>query len=148
MQGATSGSDDNASSGGGWRAVASHADELQMCEQVGQGAVATVYRALWRGSEVAVKVWDLPPDGFVVHGMRGGTIDVDAPEASFLREVELLSSLRHPNILAIYALVKQPPQMIMEYLRRVSERPSCAIQPGDAELAASAGHLHVCGERR
>jgi LPXTG-motif cell wall-anchored protein len=115
MQGATSGSDDNASSGGGWRAVASHADELQMCEQVGQGAVATVYRALWRGSEVAVKVWDLPPDGFVVHGTRGGTIDVDAPEASFMREVELLSSLRHPNILAIYALVKQPPQMIMEY---------------------------------
>lgn len=115
MQGATSGSDDNASSGGGWRAVASNADEFQLCEQVGQGAVATVYRALWRGSEVAVKVWDLPPDGFVVHGTRGGTISVDAPEASFMREVELLSSLRHPNILAIYALVKQPPQMIMEY---------------------------------
>ena len=37
------------------------------------------------------------------------------PDASFLREVQLLSSLRHPNILAIYAVVKQPPMMIMEF---------------------------------
>jgi serine/threonine protein kinase len=105
---ATVGSSSDGSDGstGGWFAVASDATELTVHERIGAGAVAVVHRAAWRGSEIAVKIWN-PTPGLVAPGTP--------LDPSFMREVQLLSSLRHPNILAIYALVKAPrPMMIME----------------------------------
>jgi hypothetical protein len=105
---ATVGSSSDGSDGstGGWFAVASDATELTVHERIGAGAVAVVHRAAWRGSEIAVKIWN-PTPGLVAPGTP--------LDSSFMREVQLLSSLRHPNILAIYALVKAPrPMMIME----------------------------------
>ena len=101
----SAGSTRSAAAGGskaGWRAVASEASEVQLRECVGQGAAAAVHRATWRGSEVAVKVWDVPLEAFMLHGTPGnsdfsnsGGSGGSAPaDASFMREVQLLSSLR------------------------------------------------------
>jgi serine/threonine protein kinase len=65
-------------------------------------------------------------------------------DASFMRECMLLSSLRHPNILAIYALVKAPPMMVMELgaagsLRDVLARSSLLTLPWPRRLSICAG---------
>jgi hypothetical protein len=121
-----SGSSPDDTSMSGWRAMTCDASEVALSERIGAGAFATVYSAAWRGSQVAVKVWQ-PLDmhqqvAIRVDGSRvslntapGGTVGAAAEvDVSFMREVALLSSLRHPNILAIYALVKAPPMLVME----------------------------------
>jgi serine/threonine protein kinase len=106
--------------------VTCDASEVALSERIGAGAFATVYSAAWRGSQVAVKVWQpldmhqqvaIRVDGSCVslNTAPGGTVGAAAEvDVSFMREVALLSSLRHPNILAIYALVKAPPMLVME----------------------------------
>ncbi len=126
----TTGSSEKSSSGGssgaggasGWRAVASDASEVALGARIGDGAFAVVHSARWRGSVVAVKVWHtvaLPPGLFAAApgaAAQPGAAGPPArrPDVSFLREVALLSSLRHPNILAIYAVVQEPPMLVME----------------------------------
>jgi len=95
------------SSRGGWTALVSEGSEVELGDVLGRGGSASVHAALWRGTPVAVKVWWVqPPFSLAVkHG---------AAETTFLREVEILSSLRHPNILAVFALIKSPPMLVME----------------------------------
>ena len=95
------------SSGGGWTALVSEASEVVLGEMLGHGGSASVHAALWRGTPVAVKVWWVPTP-FSLAAERG------TAEASFLREVEILSSLRHPHILGVFALIKRPPMLVME----------------------------------
>ena len=95
------------SSRGGWTALVSEASEVVLGDELGRGGSASVHAALWRGTPVAVKVWWVQPP-FSLAARRG------AAESSFLREVEILSSLRHPNILAVFALIKRPPMLVME----------------------------------
>ncbi|PWA74793.1 PAS domain-containing protein tyrosine kinase family protein [Artemisia annua] len=61
-------------------------DDLIVREQIGQGSCGTVYRALWLGSDVAVKVFTEQkyPDDVII---------------SFRKEVSLMKRLSHPNIL-------------------------------------------------
>ena len=61
--------------------------EIELCEQIGTGRFGEVYRGVWRGNHVAVKIFK--------------TIE----EASFFREVELINTymLRHDNILGFQA---------------------------------------------
>ncbi len=92
---------------GGWTALVSEASEVVLGNRLGRGGSASVHAALWRGTPVAVKVWWVQPP-FSLAATRG------AAEASFLREVEILSSLRHPNILAVFALIKSPSMLVME----------------------------------
>ena len=112
---------------GGWTALVSEASEVVLGEVLGRGGSASVHAALWRGTPVAVKVWWVQPP-FSLAAKRG------AAEASFLREVEILSSLRHPNILAVFALIKSPPMLVMELaaagsLRDLLRRSSLAELP-------------------
>ena len=53
---ASSSSDDKAFA---WSAVVSAADEVQLGELIGSGGSGRVYEALWRGSKVAVKLFDV-----------------------------------------------------------------------------------------
>ncbi|CAD7700660.1 unnamed protein product [Ostreobium quekettii] len=66
---------------GGWLI---EADELRRGSIIGEGAFGTTYHGIWRGAQVAVKC-----------------VPVQSKEdmISFLREVEALAGIRHPNIL-------------------------------------------------
>ncbi|XP_027363896.1 serine/threonine-protein kinase CTR1-like [Abrus precatorius] len=83
--------------------------ELILKENIGTGSFGTVLRADWRGSDVAVKI--LKAQGF----------DSERFE-EFLKEVSLMRSLRHPNIVLLMGAVIQPPKLsiVTEYLSRGS----------------------------
>ena len=102
------------------------ASELQLDAICGMGFMGTVYSASWRGVPVAVKVFkadvtvalglqsmptaDLPGSIAIVTDKGGFT---GSHTSSFLSELEMLSSVRHPNILACYAFVVGPPAMLV-----------------------------------
>ncbi|XP_026404812.1 uncharacterized protein LOC113299915 isoform X2 [Papaver somniferum] len=83
--------------------------DLTLGEQIGQGSYATVYRGLWCGLDVAVKVFlkfeNL--DGFL---------------SCFRQEVLLMKRLRHPNLLLFMGAVTSPHHLciVTEYLPRGS----------------------------
>lgn len=123
----------------GWRAVVTTAQEVTLGECIGDGVYASVYSATWRGSEVAVKIWGhltlgagagnrrdpTVTDSNSNSGSSGAppssepflsdmtTVDGDF-SSSYIREVTLLSGVRHPHILAIFAVVPSPPMLVME----------------------------------
>ncbi|XP_029117550.1 serine/threonine-protein kinase CTR1 isoform X2 [Elaeis guineensis] len=71
--------------------------------------IGAVHRADWHGSDVAVKILmeqDFHPERF----------------KEFLREVAIMKSLRHPNIVLFMGAVTQPPNLsiVTEYLSRGS----------------------------
>ncbi|KAJ1699653.1 hypothetical protein LUZ63_008165 [Rhynchospora breviuscula] len=83
--------------------------ELALKEKIGAGSFGTVHRADWHGSDVAVKILmeqDLHPERL----------------KEFLREVAIMRSLRHPNIVLLMGAVTQPPNLsiVTEYLSRGS----------------------------
>ncbi len=64
-----------------------------------------VHKALWKGTEVAVKV------------MAAEKITKDM-EKSFQDEVRVMTSLRHPNVVLFMAASTKPPKMciVMEFM--------------------------------
>jgi len=92
------------------------ASELLLRECLGAGATAEVHRALWHGTEVAVK-----------------RLRVCA-RAQFEKELHMLHELRHPNlVLFMGAVVASPPMIICEFcaggtlFRLLHERPKPAF---------------------
>uniref|UniRef100_A0A0D9XE85 Protein kinase domain-containing protein n=1 Tax=Leersia perrieri TaxID=77586 RepID=A0A0D9XE85_9ORYZ len=73
-------------------------DEIELHESIGQGSTADVYRATWRGIDVAVK-W-MRPENFLLAG---------AGEAFFAQELDALSRQRHPHVLRLMAACMRPP---------------------------------------
>jgi hypothetical protein len=102
-------------------------DELTLHEPLGVGGYATVYRADWHGAPVAVKCFE---DALMVFAAFPRTLSGSAEtapsssaatpgsrepdEASLLRELRVLSALRHPNICAVYGAVARPPMLVIE----------------------------------
>jgi len=84
-------------------------DELVMGEMIGVGSFGQVYRGQWRGTEVAIK--KLPMQNFTQQ-----MID------DFMREIHLLSLLRHPNIVQFLGAIAVPPTPILvtEFMERGS----------------------------
>ncbi|XP_024544374.1 probable serine/threonine-protein kinase SIS8 isoform X2 [Selaginella moellendorffii] len=79
--------------------------ELRIGIRIGIGSFGEVFRATWRGTEVAVKVMleqDLT---------RENTED-------FFNEISLLSRLRHPNVILFMGACTSPPHlsMVTEYM--------------------------------
>ena len=153
----------------GWRAVVSDEAEVKLGKLLGQGGFAAVYEARWRGTLVAVKVFesrglgtfqrmDQSVTGLISYASQdthtgsdsvlqphgSGAQDTTA-DPSFAREVVLLSKLRHPNILAIYAFVPGPRSMlVMELgslgsLKALLERSSLASLPWAERVKLGAG---------
>ncbi|CAD6250831.1 unnamed protein product [Miscanthus lutarioriparius] len=83
--------------------------ELVLKEKIGTGSFGTVHRADWNGSDVAVKI--LMEQDFHPEHLK-----------EFLREVAIMRSLRHPNIVLLMGAVTQPPNLsiVTEYLSRGS----------------------------
>lgn len=79
--------------------------DLKIKEKIGSGGFAKVYRAIWLGKEVAVK--KLRPD-----------INSNVA-ASFLKEMNLLSSVRHPNVVLMLGAchTNKGDAIVTEYLR-------------------------------
>ncbi|XP_023763485.2 uncharacterized protein LOC111911948 [Lactuca sativa] len=84
-------------------------EDLITKEQIGQGSFGTVYRALWYGSDVAIKLFEYQeyPDDVMV---------------SFKQEVSIMKKLRHPNILLFMGSVTSTPHLciVTEFLPRGS----------------------------
>ena len=75
-------------------------NQVTLYDQLGSGAFGTVYRADWCGRPVAVKVLQMTCRSASAREMD-----------SFRREVEVLSSLKHPNIIQFLAACTVPPNI-------------------------------------
>lgn len=80
-------------------------DELELGEVVGSGGFGEVRRAMWKGTDVAVKV------------MSGVKVTREM-ERNFCEEVRVMTALRHPNVVLFMAACTKPPNMciVMEYM--------------------------------
>ncbi|KAK2896942.1 hypothetical protein Q8A67_011430 [Cirrhinus molitorella] len=82
--------------------------ELALEEMIGVGGFGKVYRAIWKGKEVAVKAARRDPDE-----------DVSQTLESVRQEAKLFAMLRHPNIMGLLGVCLQEPNLclVMEYAR-------------------------------
>uniref|UniRef100_A0A672SFC2 Mitogen-activated protein kinase kinase kinase n=1 Tax=Sinocyclocheilus grahami TaxID=75366 RepID=A0A672SFC2_SINGR len=82
--------------------------ELALEEMIGVGGFGKVYRAIWKGKEVAVKAARRDPDE-----------DVSKTLESVRQEAKLFAMLRHPNIMGLLGVCLQEPNLclVMEYAR-------------------------------
>ena len=79
--------------------------ELEMGMQLGAGGFGEVYRAVWKGTDVAVKALS-------AHNA------VKAAWDNFKKEVSVITALRHPNVVLFMAASTKPPKMciVMELM--------------------------------
>ncbi|KAG9128675.1 hypothetical protein Leryth_018313 [Lithospermum erythrorhizon] len=84
-------------------------EDLQIADRVGIGSYGEVYRGEWNGTEVAVKK-------FMNQDISGNAL------ALFKCEVEIMSRLRHPNVVLFMGAVTRPPNLsiLTEFLPRGS----------------------------
>jgi serine/threonine protein kinase len=80
-------------------------DEIELGDRLGAGAYGEVFRGTWKGTEVAVKV------------MHTGNV-TNEMKASFVDEMRLMNSLRHPNVVLFMGASSKPPKMciLMEFM--------------------------------
>ncbi|KAK4435278.1 Serine/threonine-protein kinase CTR1 [Sesamum alatum] len=84
-------------------------EDLQLREEVGQGSFAVVYRGVWNGSDVAVKVYS-------------GSQYSEQTLLDYRKEINIMRRLRHPNVLLFMGAVctEEKLAMVTEYLTRGS----------------------------
>ncbi|XP_055960683.1 serine/threonine-protein kinase STY8-like [Mercurialis annua] len=82
--------------------------EIEVQEKIGQGSTAEIYKAVWRGLDVAVKC--INPDFFLSN---------ESGVAFFAQELETLSKQRHRFVLQLMGACLDPPShawIVTEYL--------------------------------
>jgi serine/threonine protein kinase len=96
------------------------ADRYRLDERVGEGGMATVYRAWDNVLNRAVAVKVLHP-----HALS------EAERNTFLHEARALARVRHPNVVAIYdaGLAGEQPYLVMELLQGPTLRAGLAYGP-------------------
>jgi serine/threonine protein kinase len=111
------------------------------CE-IGHGSFGLVHKALWRGTEVAVK--RLPRES------------ITDPQIllEFMKEAFIMRQLRHPNVLQVLGVCTDPPCIIMEYMPRGSlhqliHNPSTSldwpiVRKLAIEICRGMAYLHNC----
>ncbi|ELR22700.1 serine/threonine protein kinase [Acanthamoeba castellanii str. Neff] len=80
-------------------------DELEIGSMLGSGGYGEVYKAMWKGTEVAVKM--MPTDSVSKEMAK-----------NFQDEVRVMTALRHPNVVLFMAACTRPPKMaiVMEFM--------------------------------
>ncbi|NXN27214.1 M3K21 kinase, partial [Nycticryphes semicollaris] len=103
---------------------------LDLQEIIGVGGFGKVYRATWRGREVAVKAARQDPDE-----------DITATAESVRQEAKLFSMLRHPNIIALHGVCLREPNLclVMEFARGGSLNRALAAAAAPGAGAARGG---------
>ena len=84
-------------------------DDLILEQVIGKGSFGNVYKAIWSGTDVAVKMLHIRQN--------------NEERQDFIREVSLLSALRHPNIvqfLGTHVKDEEEFYMIFEYMSQGS----------------------------
>ncbi|PKA46543.1 Serine/threonine-protein kinase CTR1 [Apostasia shenzhenica] len=84
-------------------------EDLLLGEKVGEGSYAVVYRGIWNGSDVAVKVYT-------------GMDYQECVLLDYKKEIAIMKRLRHPNVLLFMGAVYSPEHLaiVTEYLPRGS----------------------------
>lgn len=90
-------------------------DELTFGDVIGAGGFGKVYRAVWKGQDVAVKSARFEGGGHPDDDDGG----VSRPDKEVLREARLFSLLRHPNIVDLFGVCLEAPNfcLVMELCR-------------------------------
>uniref|UniRef100_A0A8C9MK61 Mitogen-activated protein kinase kinase kinase n=1 Tax=Serinus canaria TaxID=9135 RepID=A0A8C9MK61_SERCA len=98
-----------------------------------RGGFRKVYRATWRGREVAVKAARQDPDE-----------DITATAESVRQEAKLFSMLRHPNIIALHGVCLREPNLclVMEFARGGSLNTGPGRRPRGRGIARGMLYLH------
>jgi len=123
-------------------------EELEVGETISSGSFGEVSRAKWRGSEVAVKVLKTP----------GGKQVGDKVLNLFLKEVSILSKLRHPSIVLFMGASISPRLcIVMEYLPKGSLYYLLHVQKEKfsynlvlrmgKEISEGLNYLHLCSPK-
>ncbi|XP_041994499.1 probable serine/threonine-protein kinase drkD isoform X1 [Salvia splendens] len=83
-------------------------EDLQLKEEIGQGSFAVVYRGIWNGSDVAVKVY------------TGSQYDETLLD--YKKEIDIMRRLRHPNVLLFMgaSCTEEKIAIVTEYMTRGS----------------------------
>ncbi|XP_032355589.1 mitogen-activated protein kinase kinase kinase 9 [Etheostoma spectabile] len=115
--------------------------ELTLEEIIGVGGFGKVYRAVWRGSEVAVKAARRDPDEDPAQTLE-----------SVRQEAKLFAMLNHPNIMGLLGVCLQEPNLclVMEYARGgplnralAGKRiPPCTLVDWAVQIARGILYLH------
>jgi len=143
-------------------------EELVVGDLIGSGGYARVHRAAWNGTQVAVKCfetlawlnpmnlnrWESGPSfGLNANdsqtdsrSLLGGSSTGDSADkmGSLMQELQLLQSLRHPNICAVYGLVLRPPMLVIELatagsLMALLKRSTSASLPWPTRVSIATG---------
>uniref|UniRef100_A0A672YRX0 Mitogen-activated protein kinase kinase kinase 7 n=1 Tax=Sphaeramia orbicularis TaxID=375764 RepID=A0A672YRX0_9TELE len=73
-------------------------EDIQVEAVVGRGTFGVVFKAIWKGKDVAIK-----------------TIESENEKNAFLVELRQLSRVNHPNIVKLYGSCNNPVCLVMEY---------------------------------
>ncbi|XP_072314509.1 mitogen-activated protein kinase kinase kinase 7-like isoform X1 [Eucyclogobius newberryi] len=73
-------------------------EDIQVEAVVGRGTFGVVFKAVWKGQDVAIK-----------------TIESENEKNAFLVELRQLSRVNHPNIVKLYGSCNNPVCLVMEY---------------------------------
>jgi len=100
-----------------------HVRELQprtwQEQPLGTGTYGIVYKATWRGRDVAVKVMKLPERGQMSSSANAETMlkmKVEEVMNDFVTEVEVCCDLHHPNLARLLGYAEQPRLMMVQEL--------------------------------
>lgn len=122
--------------------------EINLVKRLAFGPLSEVYAAIWRDTKVGVKLL-MPREGVVDH--------LAEAVKNFRREIWVMSSLKHPNILKLIGASLTPScyVLVMEYMSNGSLYeylrdeanffPSQMVTQCAYDIAAGMSYIHQCG---
>ncbi len=87
-------------------------EQIVNLEQIGVGASGIVFKANWKQETVALKL-------FKASAVQGGSTGSSSRNTEFEHEIEILTSLSHPNIVNLFGYVNQAPRigLVLEFCK-------------------------------